>query len=223
MLMYTNSGKWIDVANPENISPEDICIEDLAKISRLARYGGLTNTFYSVGAHSLIMEHVLLNMCSSAGYADGKCEGQLLSAKIALIHDVTEVYYADMPYPVKQLFPEYENLELRAFDVICKNKFGIYCPNPISRIKPLDKCMWELEKPVLQDGRNFHVIYKEWFNGALKNALKEISKITELSLNNNNDFTMRKNEEFIKRLLCGGTEIIPEVEALLVSKMIKYS
>lgn len=216
MKLYTSSGSWIDVANPLNNKPEDFCIEDMAKVARLARYGGMTNVFYSVGAHSLIMEYVLLNMTAelSGNYVT---EYIKLLAKIALIHDLTEVYYSDVPQPVKILLPEYEKLEKDAFSVICK-KFNV--PEEYSStnlIKPLDKYMWDLERPVLQMNRDFDVIYKDWIIG-LSKVLNDMQ--IRLFIQNDKIF---EHKSFIKGYLTGGTDMIARVQLEMKDKLLKYS
>lgn len=206
MNLYTSSGKWIDVKNPENNKPEDFDSNDMCKIARLARYGGLTNTFYSVGAHSWVMQSIL----SCAVKIDDGSKASEDISDMALLHDVTEVYYADMPYPVKVLFPEYEDLEKRAFLQICR-KFSIDY-DLLSYIKPLDKCMWDLERPILQDGVPFEAAYSKWFNGSLKAALEAMGLVM-----GPNDLHMLHDS--IEDALTGGIGVIKKYENLIRSRL----
>lgn len=206
MNLYTSSGKWIDVATPENNSSDDFQTSDMCKIARIARYGGLTNTFYSVGAHSCIMQSIL---ASALNISNGNKPSEDIS-DMALLHDVTEVYYADMPYPVKILFPEYEDLEKRAFAQICK-KFSIDY-DLLAYIKPLDKCMWDLERPILQAGAPFHAVYKTWFNGSLRVALESMG----LRQSEESYYTLY---DFIEDAITGGTDNIKKFENIIMKRL----
>jgi uncharacterized protein len=104
--IITKSGRMID---PKAVSPADIHIGDIASsLSRLPRFLGHTSHFYSVAEH-----------CVRVSYAvDPR------AALHALLHDASEAYFADIPSPLKQLLPEYCEMEKRAMLVIY-HSFGV--------------------------------------------------------------------------------------------------
>ena len=91
-------GHRIELTDPEHAP---ISIIDLADgLSRLCRFGGhlRPGTWYSVAAHSVMVSRIVPARLALAG----------------LVHDGAEAYLgADMPSPVKALFPEYKALESR--------------------------------------------------------------------------------------------------------------
>lgn len=190
MKLYTSSGVSINVANPEMNELDNFTFNDMSKVAFLARYGGLTCKFYSVASHSIIMSDILsfFDPCLS---------------DIALIHDLTEVYYADMPFPVKSLFPEYEDLEKRCFAMICK-KFNINY-NFLDRIKPLDRCMWTLESPVLQRQSYFVDTYRSWCEHDLNIALNKINPSFVFTKHMSNVLESR-----VQDMMMGGSEKISQ-------------
>jgi hypothetical protein len=86
------SGSWFDLLDPEG-SP--FTIEDIARgLGNICRYAGQCRQFYSVAEHSL---HV------SAVSPTHKLE--------ALLHDAAEAFLGDVTRPLKQLLPDYKQLE----------------------------------------------------------------------------------------------------------------
>lgn len=95
------SGDWMQTFSggkffPLNPRPEDIHLDDIAKaLSRLCRFAGHTEMFYSVAQHSVYVsafvppEHALC----------------------ALMHDATEAYLVDVPRPLKKALPGYAEIE----------------------------------------------------------------------------------------------------------------
>lgn len=81
-FIRTFSGKLVD---PVNLTPDDICIEDIAHaLSNQCRFSGHVRRFYSVGEHSVrVMK---------------KCKINPLKA---LLHDASETYLVDLPRPLK--------------------------------------------------------------------------------------------------------------------------
>ena len=131
MSIYTYSGKTLDLLN---VSPNDICSEDIAHaLSRLCRASGQFKHFYSVAQHSL--------NCMKEAYARGFSRRVCFAA---LLHDASEAYIADMPRPVKELLPDYIEIEERVQDAVLK-KFGLW---PLSDeekwlVKLVDDaCLW---------------------------------------------------------------------------------
>lgn len=86
---------------PLDPRPEEIKIEDIAHaLARICRFNGHLDIFYSVGQHVLTVATEL----SLRGY----------SPKIALyglVHDFSEAYITDIPTPVKNFLPDYQEVE----------------------------------------------------------------------------------------------------------------
>ena len=104
--ILTNSGHHIDLPNPD---PEAIAIGDIALgLSRECRFSGQTRSFYSVAQHSILASRIVPEEC----------------ALEALLHDATEAYLRDLPYPLKRLVPEYARIE-KVFDRVLRQCFGL--------------------------------------------------------------------------------------------------
>lgn len=107
----TYSGKALDLLNPQ---PEQIHIDDIARgLSHVNRFSGQTGHPYSVAQHSQLVMMLLK-------YAGHPVEVQLQG----LLHDATEAYLADVPKPLKDLLPQYQEIEARLNAVIMA-KFGL--------------------------------------------------------------------------------------------------
>ncbi len=94
--MLTFTGKTVNVGG---LRPADIDIIDIAHgLSMTCRYGGHVTRFYSVAEHSVHMsrwvppEHALQ----------------------ALLHDASEAYLGDVIKPLKDLLPDYMEIEWHA-------------------------------------------------------------------------------------------------------------
>lgn len=112
-----------------NPTPEMISIDDIAHtLSLLCRYGGHCREFYSVAEHSV--------RCSYKAPKGFEFE--------ALMHDAGEAYLIDMPRPIKQKLPDYQNLE-RVTEKVITTKFNL--PWPMSpEVKVVDNRMLFTEK-----------------------------------------------------------------------------
>lgn len=106
--IQTYSGKKFYALDPQ---PEDICIEDIAHaLSRMCRYAGHCNRFYSVAEHSILLADYLPNKYKLA----------------ALLHDASEAYLVDIPRPFKPYLTNYYDLEAKIMDAIYA-KFDVDC------------------------------------------------------------------------------------------------
>lgn len=96
---------------------EDVRAEDIAHaLSNYCRYTGHTKDFYSVATHSIL--------CAELARLDG------MSAKIQLynlLHDGSEAYLGDIARPLKELLPNYVEIEDRVQEVVFE-AFGL--PQP---------------------------------------------------------------------------------------------
>lgn len=129
-FIRTFSGKLVD---PINLTPDDICIEDIAHaLSNQCRFSGHVRRFYSVAEHSVrVMK---------------KCKIDPLSA---LLHDASEAYLVDVPRPLKHhpKFGFYLQVETHATNVIAERfaLLGMYDKDAWDEIHVVDKRMLATE------------------------------------------------------------------------------
>ncbi|MDT4814292.1 hypothetical protein FQZ97_472920 [compost metagenome] len=99
--ILTRSGKRFDLLEPKAklVDGADIAYS----LGQLCRFNGHTGTFYSVAQHSILVTDLV------------PAEHQLQ----ALLHDAAEAYVGDMASPLKQLLPQYRQIELRVWHAIC--------------------------------------------------------------------------------------------------------
>jgi predicted HD phosphohydrolase len=127
----TNSGEKISIHNP---TEDTIHFYDIAHaLSNLCRFGGHTDSFYSVAQHSVLVMQI-------AEYRGKEKE----TAFAALMHDATEAYVQDLIKPLKNVVGDtYAEIESRFEKVICK-VFGISI-STMKAIKVYDRYALEIE------------------------------------------------------------------------------
>lgn len=125
---------WILTANGRHFNyldprPEDIHILDIAQgLANEARYNGHTRGFYSVAQHAWLTSQIVPREL----------------ALEALLHDASEAYCKDIPRPLKELLPDYQEIEARV-DVTIRATFGL--PAVISRaVKRADLILLATER-----------------------------------------------------------------------------
>ncbi|MGV1766073.1 hypothetical protein [Rhizobium rhizogenes] len=93
------SGNWFDLLDPWNSS---FTIDDIAQgLSNICRFSGQCRRFYSVAEHSVYVSETV------------KC------FKLeALLHDAAEAFIGDITRPLKQLLPQYKEIEANVEDAI---------------------------------------------------------------------------------------------------------
>lgn len=98
----------------EKINPDDILLEDIAhSLSLICRGCGHTGIFYSVAQHCM--------ECAKEAMARTNDRNLAL---LCLLHDASECYLSDLPSPVKEALPDYQNLEKNLMDVIYQKFYG---------------------------------------------------------------------------------------------------
>lgn len=122
--LITQSLTKIDL---DSIRPEDIKIEDIAhSLAHQCRWGGHCPKFYSVAQHCV--------------HAAEICR----TAKLwALMHDAAEAYVSDLPFPVKERFPDFKRLEDQVHEKIAI-RFNLHWPMP-RLIKAIDLILYRTE------------------------------------------------------------------------------
>lgn len=141
--IQTRSNQILNYINPD---PGTIDIDDIAvALSRTARFGGHTTSFYSVAQHSF-----LASLCS----ADDTV------ALYALLHDAHEAYTGDIPAPLKILLPGIEDIEKRIQSAIY---VAIGIPEPDQdvsiEVKNIDGYMLSIEKDALFTKNMYTVLF----------------------------------------------------------------
>lgn len=95
--------------NFKTVTPESICIEDIAgALSNICRFTGHLPEFYSVAQHSI--------HCSYLVPAEYALE--------ALLHDAAEAYCNDINSPLKALLPDYQAVESKV-EAVIRYKFNL--------------------------------------------------------------------------------------------------
>jgi hypothetical protein len=105
--IQTGSGAKVDCLAPMGSS---IHVEDVATgLSRMPRFNGHTYAFYSVAQHSVLLAKHLVENLDDFNFRMGL---------VALLHDASEAYLADLASPYKENLPEYRKVEDRLLCVI---------------------------------------------------------------------------------------------------------
>lgn len=152
-IPYRTKTKIIDLAN---LTPDDICIEDIAcALAGQARFNGITRPVYTVAQHS-----VLCSLMAPSGYE-----------LAALLHDAHEYILGDISRPVAMLIndhmcgqSEIEDIK-EELDYVIRDKFGIERPFWIDQIIEIDNRMLATEM-VRFFGTNYPVDF-EPYSGAI--------------------------------------------------------
>lgn len=131
----TASGIKIDICNP---TPDMITISDIAKsLSKICRFGGHTNIFYSVAQHSCLVASLITEPLMMEG----------------LLHDASEAYLGDVIKPLKVLLGEaYSSLEVK-FEKAIEARFKLYNGEEVKAlVKKADMQALELEHSAFVKG-----------------------------------------------------------------------
>lgn len=119
---------------PFDPHPDIVDIRDIAHaLTRLCRFNGHINRFYSVALHSILVSEMVPEEDALWG----------------LLHDATEAYVGDMVRPLKWYFGEFEMLENGIMNVI-GDKFGLPHEMPQS-VKEADYQILHREARFLMD------------------------------------------------------------------------
>lgn len=129
--------------NPMKITPEDVCLEDIAHaLSLVCRGSGQIQWFYSVGQHSI--------NCAREALARGWSDRMALAC---LLHDASECYISDVIRPVKVHLQNYLEIESMIMDAIwAKFQLADLSDEENKKWKQIDNEILELELKTLMKG-----------------------------------------------------------------------
>lgn len=116
-FLKSQSGRII---HPFALQPHEIDIEEIATtLSKLCRWAGMINEFYSVAAH-----------CIQVSYWVEYFNGSKAEQLTGLLHDASEgLGCGDLPTPIKKFIPGYVVME-DAVQSVIMNKYGLSYPYP---------------------------------------------------------------------------------------------
>ena len=136
-VIQTRHGNQFD---PKTSKISHIDINDIAHaLSNICRYTGHTRRFYSVAEHSVLTYRL------AAFHWPNDLEVQWA----CLLHDATEAYIGDISTPLKQLLPNFNEIEKILAESIA-DEFNIKTTRDIQRkVKQVDKEALATEAKVL--------------------------------------------------------------------------
>lgn len=139
------SGPRLDIFRPD---PLLLQIDQIANsLGNLCRFGGQVWHFYSVAEHC----------CHVSSLFDLKTQPELALA--GLLHDAAEAYLGDVITPIKNLLPEYQQVEAEFHSVIFK-KYGLTMGH-------MEKIIWADKAAVVIEARQ--LTSGEWTEGLYVN------------------------------------------------------
>lgn len=127
-------GDWMETFKgiafyPQDPLPGEILIEDIAHaLSNMCRFGGHSDSFYSVAQHSVMVSNLVSEQL----------------ALTALLHDASEAYILDVPRPIKPYLGGYAEMEHKIMTAVAI-RFGLIWPMP-KEVKVADNTALAIEK-----------------------------------------------------------------------------
>lgn len=126
------SGRYLDLADPR---PDQFTFGDIAGgLSKICRFGGQCEWFYSVAEHCY--------HCAAVAINDDMTP---LQQAAVLMHDAAEAFLGDVVKPLKIMLPEYERIEHR-MELVIGDKFGIDIADHRQAVKHIDRAMLIAER-----------------------------------------------------------------------------
>lgn len=120
-IIQLYSGRMFNVRQPR---AQDIIFEDVSiSLSRLARFNGHSQKFYSVAQHSVLVVLLVPIVCK-ASFSHLSNDEVLDCQRHALMHDGHEAYIGDVPRPLKMFCTKLWDL-VPAIDAAIATRFGL--------------------------------------------------------------------------------------------------
>lgn len=126
------SGSYFDFLDPQ---PDQFTLDDIAgALSKICRFGGQIDQFYSVAEHSV--------HCALVAFGD---ELSIEACQAVMMHDAAEAFTGDMVKPLKVMMPDFKVVEQRVERAI-ERKFGIDLRAHTDVIREIDHGMLIAER-----------------------------------------------------------------------------
>ena len=154
-FIMTSQGEYFDFTNVEN-NYYDI-IDIASSLSKLCRFTGHCNRFYSVAQHSVFVSKIVPPEYAFEG----------------LMHDSAEAFLGDVSSPLKRLLPDYQKIEKNLYENLAR--YFHFPENMSPEVKQADLIMLATEKRDLFDKDSGN---EKW--EILKNVVPLKEKITPL-------------------------------------------
>jgi uncharacterized protein len=121
--LITQSNRRVDIPEP---LPGQIHIEDVSvHLSRIPRFVGATNRFFSVAQHSLEVAYLCAAIVQNRNSNGAPTDDLTDLMREGLLHDGHEYLLSDIPSPVKRLLPDYKRLVEGPLDRRIRSVFGL--------------------------------------------------------------------------------------------------
>lgn len=127
--ILTADGVYFDYLDPD---PAKVTLNAVARgLANTCRFAGQCSPFYSVAEHSILVSLIVPNEFALAG----------------LFHDAAEAFICDMPKPLKEILPDYKDVERRVETAVF---FALGVPDPLPvEVKAADVVMLATEQSQL--------------------------------------------------------------------------
>lgn len=131
--ILTADGFYFDYEAPDS---DTITMNAIARgLANTCRFAGQCRRFYSVAEHSIWVSNIVPPELAFVG----------------LMHDAAEAFIGDMPKPLKEMLPDYQEVE-RRIELAVLGAFNIGPLPP--EIKKADRIMLATEQRALMDNRD---------------------------------------------------------------------
>jgi len=164
------NGEWFDFANPD---PRQLSIDVIANsLSKVCRFGGHCNRFYSVAEHMVLCFAVARRkiILGEETYCGTTVRSHAEALHALLLHDAVEAICQDIVRPLKTMLRAYQNLEERLQHVVAA-RFNVDFVTHAEFIKKYDNLLLKNEQRILFEGPDSIVDYEVDSSGVMLRGL----------------------------------------------------